>query len=71
MLFIVSDLKDNRWLQYILEEFLRINVAEFKIQICPVDQVNGSNKNVIYYNKNCINKFSIPSPTTNLCSLRK
>ncbi len=61
MLFLVSDLKDNRWLQYILEEFLRISIAEFKIQICPVDQINVHNQNVIYYNKNCVNKLSIPN----------
>jgi len=61
MLSIATDLKDNRWLQYILEEFLRINVAEFKIQVCNVDQVDLSNGKVIYYNKNCINKLTIPN----------
>jgi len=61
MLSIATDLKDNRWLQYILEEFVRINLAEFKIQICSVDKVDGSNPKVIYYNKNCINKFTIPN----------
>jgi len=61
MLFIATDLKDNSWLQYILEEFIRINIAEFKIKVCSVDQVNRSNRNVIYYNKNCTNKLTIPN----------
>jgi uncharacterized protein DUF7033 len=61
MLSIASNLKDKRWLQYILEEFRRINIAEFKIQVCTIEQVNGSNGKVIYYNKNCINKLTIPN----------
>ncbi|RLJ03720.1 MAG: hypothetical protein DRP08_03150 [Candidatus Aenigmatarchaeota archaeon] len=61
ILFIVSDLKDNRWLKYILEEFLRINVAEFKIRVCDVDQVDKSCGKVIYYYKNCVDKLSIPN----------
>jgi hypothetical protein len=61
MLFIASELKDNRWLQYILEEFLRISIAEFTIQICSVDQVNRDNQNVIFYSKNCASKLTIPN----------
>jgi len=61
MLSIATDLKDNRWLQYILEEFIRINVAEFRIRVCNVEQVNESNGNIIYYNKNCTNKLTIPN----------
>jgi len=61
MLSIATDLKDNRWLQYILEEFVRINAAEFKIQVCSADKVDGSNGEAIYYNKNCTNKLTLPN----------
>lgn len=38
-LYVATDLGDRRWLSYILEEFTRINRADFTIRICDIDAV--------------------------------
>ena len=61
MLCIATDLKDIRWLQYILEEFSRINMAEFPIQARGIEQGDKKKENVIYYNRECSYDICIPN----------
>lgn len=50
MLNLHTDLKNISWLQYILEEFVRISGADFEIKIINnVESINE--KNVIYYTR--------------------
>lgn len=60
MLNIVTDLQDNRWLSYILEEFSRINRAEFPIQVVSQKRSNSST-NVIRYRSNPSEGICIPN----------
>jgi len=59
MLHISTDLKDTQWLRYILEEFARINRAEFPIQIVSAKPGKGIS-NVINYGSNPSGDISIP-----------
>lgn len=61
MLCIATDLKDNRWLQYIFEEFSRINMAEFPIQVHNFEQGDQKKENIIYYNRECSYNICIPN----------
>lgn len=49
MLYVVTDIEDVRWLVYILEEFVRINKAEFSIQVVS-SQININYPHLISYN---------------------
>jgi hypothetical protein len=61
MLCIATDLKDVRWLQYILEEFSRINMAEFPIRVRSLEQGGKKKENIIYYNRECLYDICIPN----------
>ena len=49
MLYVATDIEDARWLVYILEEFVRINKAEFSIQVVS-SQININYPHLISYN---------------------
>ncbi len=51
MLYVITDQKNFRWLQYILEEFSRINLAFFLIRVCDIHQQRGKGGNIIYYKR--------------------
>jgi len=61
MLCIFTDLKDIRWLQYILREFTRINLAEFPIQVNSIEQSEEKKEDIIYYIKNNFSDICIPN----------
>ena len=54
MLYILTDQKDTRWLQYILEEFSRINLAKFQIRVSDIHQGEEKTENTIYYARDCL-----------------
>lgn len=62
MLTIVADYKHQKWLRYILEEFKRINIANFKIRVSGEQVIGIGSNNVIHYS-NIKSPFphSIPS----------
>lgn len=51
MLYVVADLEDPRWLVYLLEEFCRINKAEFPIQVTSKEGRDSSVCVIKYSNK--------------------
>jgi hypothetical protein len=59
MLCIATDLKDTRWLQYILEEFSRINLVQFQIRVCDIHQGEEKRENTIYYTRDCLSGVCI------------
>jgi len=61
MLYVVTDLSDVRWLQYILDEFSRINLALFPIQICDIHQQREMGGDVVYYVKEIMPGVCIPN----------
>ena len=51
-LYIVTDLKDTRWLEYILTEFRRINIFEGDIQTLSLENhKNINSRHKIFYAK--------------------
>jgi len=59
-LYVATDLRDSRWLSYILEEFNRINQAEFAIRVCDIKAV-PSQAFALYYTKEFLCDTSIPN----------
>ena len=59
MLYILTDQKDTRWLQYILEEFSRINLAKFQIRVRDIHQGEEKGENTIYYTRDCLSGVCI------------
>jgi Family of unknown function (DUF7033) len=53
-LYVVTDLKDVRWFKYILEEFSRINLSKFSIQVRDIHQSQKKGENTFYYVKDFI-----------------
>ena len=60
ILYIATDANNRSWLQYIIEEFTRFNLAEFQIQICPIDH-RVKNANIIYYTKDYLSGVCLPN----------
>ena len=58
MLSIKTDLPNIHWLIYITEEFRRINLAQFNIEILSLEDTPSS-KNVIYYTQQPNQKLSV------------
>jgi len=56
MLTIKTDCEDVNWLKYILNEFKKINLANFDIRIVPLNE-SIPNTNVIYYLKKNKKKY--------------
>jgi hypothetical protein len=62
LLYVGTDLTDTRWLRYLLDEFIRINRAEFPIQILPVRELDLDKKtSVLYYTKEFDSGPAIPN----------
>lgn len=60
MLYIAVNLEERNWLEYIFEEFRRINKANFDIKVIAVNEAaDVKDKNVIYYTREFIKKVSI------------
>ena len=60
MLYIITDLKNKNWLVYIIEEFRRINKANFPIKVIDSNGENNINEeNAIHYTKEPSNKITI------------
>jgi len=57
MLYIATDIKNRNWLVYILDEFRRINKAEFDIRVIGLNEATGL-KNVIYYTKDFLKNIN-------------
>lgn len=60
MLSIYTDQKDTAWLNYILEEFIRIQKAQFGFEIQPLNDFNNKS-NGITYAGSPLNSCSIPN----------
>lgn len=76
MIKLVTDLKDKGWLLYILEEFVRIEGAEFQFVFEDLEDYSPGSKengNTLFYVKNPIDGFSIPNKNqqTTLVDLQK
>jgi hypothetical protein len=59
ILYIATDCENTNWLNYILAEFSRFNLAEFQINICSLDH-NPGNAPVIYYTVVDLNGLCMP-----------
>lgn len=64
MLYIITDIEDVLWLQYILEEFSRINLVEFPIQVRKNHLIEEKSGDIIYYVRNCKSGICIPNKST-------
>ncbi len=60
MLFIVTDIPDPRWLIYILEEFSRLNRAEFLIQVTS-QHMKVADSHIISYTTAPVDGICIPN----------
>ncbi len=58
MLTIITDLKEYTWLSYLLEEFRRINSAEFEIKVAAANDLSSGY--LIYYTKNFSQGITLP-----------
>ncbi len=58
MLTIYTDLSDDKWLVYLLEEFKRINRAQFHIQVSNINDLQEQSCSLVY-TKDPMNKNSI------------
>jgi Family of unknown function (DUF7033) len=61
LLNIATDEEDRRWLKYLMEEFSRINKAEFSIKICNYEQGCQNTNSTIYYTKHKTTGVWIPN----------
>ena len=60
MLYIATDLIDSHWLQYIIEEFSRIQSTNFQIRICRINDA-PEKSNIIYYSREPQKGITIPN----------
>lgn len=60
MLYIATDLKDPRWLRYLLEEFARLNRARFPISIGAVNEIPEGTP-TLYYTKEFSSGICFPN----------
>ncbi len=75
LLVIKTDLKETNFLEYVLEEFRRINLAKFTIKVVSIDS-QAFFENEIYYTNKAIDKVSIfnalmPKPDGNIEYLKE
>lgn len=59
-LYIATDLANISWLRYILEEFSRLNRAEFSVEFSPLQNAYH-HLNVLYYTKSFVKGANIPN----------
>ena len=61
MLKLVTDLKDTHWLEYILEEFVRIEKASFSFSIISLESAGSEvNEKLVYYTRDAVSGVSFP-----------
>lgn len=59
MLIVITDLKNYAWLNYLLQEFRRVNSAEFEIKVTGANEPES--RNVIYYNQSFSHGITFPN----------